>query len=87
MLVPPIPLSRSPLNLFSEGGVDPDIHHDQIAVQRDTNLHGEERGTEHAHGVHVLRERTDHILDVLRDAGAFVKVRGQLVHLRYNIGS
>ena len=46
-----------------------------------TDLHGEERSAEHAHGVHVLGELADHHLHVLGDARALVKVGGELVNL------
>lgn len=46
-----------------------------------TDLHGEERSAEHAHGVHVLRELADHYLHVLGDARALVEVGGELVNL------
>ena len=45
------------------------------------HLQREEGGAEHAHGVHVLREPSDHVLHVLGDTGTLVEVRGELVHL------
>lgn len=47
-----------------------------------TCLQCEECRAEHAHGVHVLRERADHDFHVLRYGGALVEVSSEVIHLR-----